>query len=220
MKKILLATLLLCMTVKIYCQKVLLTMTVGVGSYAMTDLRSVNDAAMPDFDASLVTDFPPYWIFQPRLSLIWNKCTLGFEYTIQYTGSRISAKDYSGEYQYDMLVSSDNVGIFFGWQLLRKNRFRLSGEAHGGMAFTKLDVDYSFQLNSTTVEEYTDRSRVNKFYFQPGLACDYFIIPQLSLGLSAGYYFDLGNQYFSIFKDQVGAQWRGYRIGLTIGYIF
>ncbi len=86
--------------------------------------------------------------------------------------------------------------------------------------FHKLDVDYSFQLNNTIVEEYSSRSRVTNFYFQPGLSCEYFIFPQISLGLSAGYYFDIGNQNFSIFTDQVGAQWRGYRIGLTIGFVF
>jgi hypothetical protein len=220
LKKILLAALILCMTAEIYSQKVQFSMTAGLGSYAMTDLRSVNEAVMPDFDSRLVTDFPPYWFFQPRLNLIWTKFNLGFEYTIQYTGSRISAKDYSGEFTYDMLIASDNVGLFFGWELIRKNRFRLAVEAHSGMAFTKLDVDYSFQLNNTIIEEYSSRSRVTNFYLQPGLSCDYFIFPQMSLGLSAGYYFDIGNPNFTIFNDEVGAQWRGYRIGLTMGYIF
>jgi hypothetical protein len=219
LKKILVTLLILCMTLEIYSQKVGLSMTIGIGSYAMTDLRSINDAALPAFDSKLVTDFPAYWNFQPRLSLIWDRCSLGFEYTMQYTGSRISAKDYSGEYKFDMLVASDNVGIYFGWQLIRKSRFRLSGEAHSGMAFTKLDVDYSLELNNTTVDEFSGRSRVNNFYFQPGLAFDYFIFPKVNLGLSAGYYFDMGNQSFSIFNEQIGAQWKGYRIGLIIRFI-
>jgi hypothetical protein len=225
--RILICGLMLGVSSSLMCQEISLGMTTGISTYSMTDMKALNEALYPDFDAKLVSDFPPYVYFQPDLKFTWVRISLSLEYTYFSTGSRISAKDYSGEYRLDMLVHSNNAGIMLGWELIRKNKVRLMAGVKGGMAFSGLKAVYYLELNNSVKNEFNNKLKAIHYYFEPCLDLDYYILPKVSLGLQGGYYFDIGNKPFksdfTLTNPEtgytVGPDWKGIRIGIAVSYV-
>lgn len=218
--------LMVCFSPGIEGQEISVGMTTGLGTYSMTDMKELNSAIFPEFDARLVSDFPPYVFFQPALKFSWIRFSLGLEYSYQSTGSRISAKDYSGEYRFDMMVHSNNAGLALGWELIRKNKGRISAGIKGGFAFSGLELNYYLELINSVKYDNSNYLKATHYYFEPCLEFDYFIIQKLSIGLQGGYYFDIGNNpYKTDFTltnpdkgISVGPDWKGLRIGIAISY--
>jgi len=213
-------------SVRLYSQDIRLGMSAGLGTYSMTDMKALNTAWLPDFDAKVVSNFPAYPFFRPSLIFTWTRFSAGLEYTRQSTGSRISARDYSGEYRLDMLVQSNNAGLSLGWELMLKNKFRIEVELKGGAAFSHLKIDYSLKLNSQLVDDNSEDLDVVQYYFEPGISFDYALLADLRLGIYGGYYLDTSDRVFKgdfdlvnpDTREGVGPQWKGLRIGITVGY--
>jgi hypothetical protein len=220
-----LAILLFC-SVRLYSQDIRLEMAAGLGTYSMSSMKDLNTALLPDFDAKVVSNFPAYPFFRPGLIFTWTRFSAGLEYTRQSTGSRTSARDYSGEYRLDMLVQSNNTGLSLGWELMLKNKCRFEAELKGGAAFSHLKIDYSLELNSQLVESNSEQMDAVQYYFEPGISFDYALLADLRLGIYGGYYLDTSNKAFKGDFDLVnpdtgegvGPQWKGLRIGITVGY--
>jgi hypothetical protein len=218
--------LLLFFSVRLYSQDITVRMAAGLGTYSMTGMKAWNTAMMPDFDAKIVSDFPAYPYFRPGLILTWTRFSVGLEYTYQSTGSRISAKDYSGEYRLDMLVHSNNAGLLLGWELIMKNKWRIEAELKGGAAFSDLKIDYSLELNGELVEDYTSYLDVVQYFFEPGIRFEYEVAANLRLGIYGGYYLDTSDKAFKgdynlvnpDTREGVGPEWKGLRIGISVGY--
>ena len=66
MKKTVLILLLhLAAGISMYSQQLSVGLSGGVGTYSMSELKTLNDAMQPDFDAKLVTIFRPGFIINP-----------------------------------------------------------------------------------------------------------------------------------------------------------
>jgi hypothetical protein len=213
-------------SVRLYSQDITPGMSAGLGTYSMTGMKALNTALLPNFDAKVVSNFPAYPYFRPSLIFTWTRFSAGLEYTYQSTGSRISTKDYSGEYRLDMLVHSNNAGLSLGWELLWKNRYRVEAGMKCGAAFSHMKFDYSLELNGTVVEDYSNYLDAVQYYFEPGIRFNYALLADLRLGIYGGYFLDVGDKAFNGDFDlvnpdtgeDVGPEWKGLRIGIAVGY--
>ena len=80
----------------------------GTGFYSMSGLKSINNEVVRSlqFDSEIVSDFPPYFAYRPFILFNFGSYKFGIRYTFNSTGSRVSSKDYSGEYRFDMKIRS------------------------------------------------------------------------------------------------------------------
>jgi hypothetical protein len=214
----------------IFSQRLVTGVSAGVGSYSMKDLKALNEAVKPPFDCKLVSDFPPYLYYQYSLVLDDEAYSYGMFYSYQSTGSRISAKDYSGEYYFDLNVHSNNLGMYLSMNLVSKNKFRVSTYAKPGLAFSKLEISENFTLLDTVLTDSKLSCVATAFFVEPGINFSWFILPAISIDIFAGYFLQMGGQNFHLKgeKDRVlvipdtgweiKPGWNGFRIGISMMY--
>jgi hypothetical protein len=214
----------------VWSQHLVTGISAGVGSYAMNDLKSLNQAVTPSFASKLVSDFPPYLNYQYSLFLDEEKYCVGMFYSFQSTGSRISAKDYSGEYRFDLNVHSNNLGIYLSMNMLSKGNFRLSLYAKPGLAFSKLDLSEYFTILDTVLADTKLSCVATSFFLEPGVDFSVFILPSVTIGINAGYCLQKGGQNFHLDGEKesilvvpntgqkIKPGWSGFRIGISLMY--
>jgi hypothetical protein len=232
MKNILLIIVLSLATGEYACtQQMNAGFSTGLGLYSMADLKSVNVTLRPPFDSKLTSDFPPFLYFSPFYAVLIRQYAIGLTYTFQSTGSRISSRDYSGEYRLDMKVNSSNFGIYTAMNLLPAGKSRFSAYARPGIAFSNLRItEYLKVLNTVYTDDKFEFKAIN-FYFEPGLDYSYALTPSVSAGMNIGYYVQLGKNAFHLAEDSrytlnnpgsgqpVKPGWSGFRFGLSLNYV-
>jgi hypothetical protein len=204
---------------------------IGLGTYSMKTLKNINDQiseSLP-FDSKVVANFPGYLYFRPYVSLELAGYSIGLIYTFQSTGSRISAKDFSGEYHFDTKVRSSAPGIYGDVKILYKKKSRLCIYSIAGLIFSKLKTHEFLTLQSSQVQNQNIDFKAQNFFLEPGLSY-YYSIGSFSLGLNAGYFISIGSQAFYSgnsnkntlhdYKNQqdVIPDWNGIRAGFSILY--
>jgi len=204
----------------------------GVGTYSMEGLRGINDQvpmSIP-FDTKLVADFPAYYYYRPTFLLVTDDYTLGLVNTFQSTGSRVSGKDYSGEYKFDMKVSAFAPGFYSEIQLLSGTKVRSSFYYILGCSFSRLTIGENFRVDETTVTDDQYKFKALNLFVEPGFNVSY---PWQSflLGLNGGYNVTFGKQAF--YTDNIKShtlsdpksnkpiipQWNGLRMGISVIYV-
>lgn len=204
---------------------------VGLGTYSMKILKNINDqisGSLP-FDSKVVDNFPEYLYFRPSVSLELAGYSIGLIYTFQSTGSRVSAKDFSGEYRFDTKVHSSAPGIYGDIKILTQKKSRLCIYSMAGLLFSKLKTHEFLTLQRSQVESQNIDFKAQNYFLEPGLSYYYFI-GSFSLGLNAGYFVTIGSQAFYSgdsnkirlhdYKNQqdVKPDWNGIRAGFSILY--
>jgi hypothetical protein len=204
---------------------------IGLGKYSMKTLKNINDQiseSLP-FDSKVVDNFPEYVYFRPSVSLELAWYSIGLICTFQSTGSRISAKDFSGEYRFDTMVRSIAPGIYGDIKILSQNKSRLCIYSMAGLLFSKLKTHEFLTLHSTQVENQNYYFKAQNYFLEPGLGYNY-SIGSFSLGLNASYFITIGSQAFyrgdrnkiklHDYKNQqdVKPDWNGIRAGFSIFY--
>jgi hypothetical protein len=196
----------------------------------MKELKTLNDAMQPDFDSKLVNDFPAWFYYKPSLRISLEKFTIGLTYTYQSTGSRISARDYSGEYRFDMKVHSNNVGLYFAMDALTRNKSRLSVYAEPGLSFSGLGINQYLYLLGSVIDDQTVKFKAMNFYLEPGIGYSYAAFPFFTATVNLGYYLQAGKQDFHkdgdkdrklvnpITDESIKPRWNGIRFGITLMY--
>lgn len=200
----------------------------GIGTYAMKGLKNLNDqvpARLP-FDSKLVSDFPPYFYYSPSILLGFSKFSIGLIYSFQSTGSRISAKDYSGEFLFDMRIRSGNPGVYGEYKLSSEGKFDIFLFSLAGPSFTKLEVKDLFTVSSTTLTNESYEFKARNYFIEPGVN---FQVPVKTVifRIDLGYLIQFGKQPLTgknktdmLFdpKEQVPVKcdWNGIRAGLSV----
>jgi hypothetical protein len=218
----------------IYSQDLKVGFTTGIGTYSMSGLKTINKAiteSLP-FDTQVVSGFPLYLYYQPKVVMKFADFSFGLVYTFQSTGSRISGKDYSGEYRFDMKVNSNNPGIYAEINILSKNNYKFSIYSNGGFVFTNLKMNEYFNLQDTLLTDASTKFKALNYYFEPGINATYSLSPVLSLALNAGYFIQFGSKgfYKESNKDYIltdpsnqktiNPDWNGIRVGISAYYAF
>jgi len=216
----------------IYSQDLKVGFTTGIGIYSMSGLKTINKeiAQSLPFDTQVVSDFPPYFNYQPTVVMKFAEFSFGLVYTFQSTGSRISGKDYSGEYRFDMKVNSNNPGIYGEINILSKNKYKFSIYSNAGLVFSNLKMNEYFNLQDTVLTDASTKFKALNYYFEPGIKATYSLSPELSLAVNAGYFVQFGDKGFyeesnkenrlmdPINQKPVNSDWNGFRLEISVYY--
>lgn len=204
----------------------------GIGSWSMSGLKTINELAFQGipFNTRLVADFPPYIYYKPSLLRVFDGYSIGLVHTFQSTGSRISGRDYSGEYRFDMKVKSYSPGVYYERELSAVHQLKISFYATLGCSFSRLKItEYLRVLDTLAIHDNVKFKSLN-FYGEPGINLRYPLKP-FSIGLNGGYFIPFGNQAFytnnnknNILYDTnkrmpITPGWKGFRIGIGLYYL-
>ena len=205
----------------------------GTGTYSMHGLKSLNRIIKIEipFDTKIVASFPPWLNYAFYAKLRMKNTCLGVVYSFQTTGSRISGKDYSGEYYFDFTVNGHAPGIYGEYYFSSDSRIKYSITSTVGIIFTGLKMHEYFNLLDQQIidENYLYKSR-NLFY-EPGFMVTY-PFRSVKLGVRAGYLFQFGEGSFKNREEPdlmlvnpysgeaVKPGWSGIRAGLSVGWYF
>lgn len=202
----------------------------GVGTYSMLGLKKINNllSRTLDFDTKIVANFPPFFYFQPSLIMQYEKIAVGFVFTHCSTGSRISGKDYSGEYYFDMKVNSNSPGLYFDIPFMPKHRFNISFYTIAAASFSNLNIHEYLSLSENVLTDEFIKFKALSLHFQPGVKFSYsfkkfiFAIDASALAQLASQDFYTGNdpenKLYLNYSETIKPQWGGLRTGLALSY--
>lgn len=232
MRKIFTTILLLLIFVSAYSQEFKLRMQTGIGTYSMIGLKNINEFIINGlpFDTKQISNFPAYWYYSPSLLVHINEFSIGPIYSFQSTGSRISGKDYSGEYRFDMKVKSSSIGIYAQFDLWSQQKSTLSLYSTLSAMFSGLELSEYFNVSDSTLSNSQASLKSLNYSFEPGVNYTFSVLKQLSLGANLGYLVPFGKQAFYMGSDKnntlydakkqepVQPEWNGIRLGISVCY--
>jgi len=229
MKRVILILSMLNCFATVLIAQVMITYHAGYGSYKMKSMAEFqqyifDDRALP---GQIVSQFPGY---------LNHRLYFGIQQHPNYmvylgyltTGGRISLSDYSGKWNFDMLVNGFQGGFHGELPFLRINKVEFSGNLDLGITFSKLELKEYIKLFEEELEQ-TDHFTAIGFSLQPWLSVCYKIFPKVDLGCYWGYEQNVSQPFKAgISKAQLGVSrdnltspdWSGIRTGIQIGYSF
>jgi hypothetical protein len=181
------------------------------------------------FDTKLVSDFPAYWYLKPVLSLQFKKFSIGLNYSFQSTGSRVSAKDYSGEYRFDMNVNSNSPGIHGEVLIGNLKKIRLNLYSDLGISYSRLRLTEYFMVLDQKLTDKSYSYKAQNYFFEPGFNITYPVL-FFNIGLYSGYLIGFGKQayytnnnkkdklYIPESSESIVPDWNGLRFGISVYY--
>ena len=225
--------LLILVSTEVNSQQFSLGVQLGTGTYSMSDLKTINDITTNNlpFNTKTVANFPPFINYSASFLFTAGKVCTGLTYTFLSTGSRVSGKDYSGEYRFDMLINSSAPGICAAIDLLQKGKIRYSFYTTTGVMFSILEIKEYLQVMETTLKDETLKFRSFNLFTEPGFKITY-PFKFLDIGINAGYAFQYYNRLFRYKENKelylanpssgnpVKPGWNGFRAGLSVVYTF
>lgn len=225
--------LLILVSVKVNSQQFLIGYQPGTGTYSMKELKTLNETIMKSlpFDTKTVTNFPPF--INHGASFLFNigRVYTGLTYTFFSTGSRVSGKDYSGEYHFDMLINSSAPGIYASVGLLQKGKAVFSFYAASGVMFSNLETNEYLKVQENILSDETFKFKSFNLFTESGFKITY-PVKFLDIGLNAGYAFQYYNRFFKYEENKemylinpvsgkrIKSGWNGFRAGLSVFYTF
>lgn len=205
----------------------------GTGTYSMSGLRDLNwiiRDGIP-FDTKVVADFPPYLNYSAYGKVRKNNTSVGLVFSFLTTGSRISGKDYSGEYYFDNTVNAFSPGIYSEFAFAAGSGFEYSFYSVLGMLFTELKMHEYLYLLETEVVNDRYRYKSGNLFYEPGFRISY-PAGSLKIGFNAGYLLQFGGGSFRSTEnsdnklvnpysgDEIRPGWNGFRTGISVGWYF
>ncbi len=186
--------------------QVSLTLKAGYGTYYMGDVKEFQKAALG------------------QSSLPGNTYKIYFGYLT--TGGRISLADYSGKWNYDMLLNGFQTGVHWSQPIKTINKFHIDGFVDFGVICSMLNmIDY--------IRVYEESAQNSQLFFayglnvQPGFEAVYkmshFDIGcylGLEIDMSTNFYLNGNSDYILGIRDNnyTGPSWTGIRTGIQISY--
>jgi hypothetical protein len=199
----------------------------------MSQLKTINDLVKHDlpFDTKTVANFPPFLKYSIAFLFKSGKISLGPLYTFQSTGSRVSGKDYSGEFRFDMVINSSAPGIYGTVELLQENKMIISFYSVFGTLFSNLKTSELLQVQETRMIDETFKFKCFNLFAEPGIFISY-PVKFLNIGFNTGYLIQFGNKSFHyrdnkdiklvnpVTGNPVKPGWNGLRVGLSSFFTF
>ncbi len=212
-------------------QKLKIGIESGIATFSMKNLKDLNQSAFEDMtiSAKIVDDFPPTIYYRPSISWLGNNMSFGLLYTYTTTGSRISSKDYSGEYRFDIVAHAHSPALQYNYIVNHTKNYDLTIRAIGGFNLSSVCLQEYFDLyDKVFVNEEYNLESLN-FFIEPGLGFTY-PIKRISIETHLGYHFVLSNEALHL-KDnkeatlkntktgeKIKPAWDGLRIGIGVSY--
>jgi hypothetical protein len=226
---ILIIAIMLVTQCKTQAQGVTFSFNTGYGFYNMSSLKEFThtDFDQLPFTAKIISNYPPYLFYQPRVFYTKGRFNLGLVYTFQSTGSRISSKDYSGEYLFDTRIEGNSGGVLVGYNIAKYKSVQIGAHSGIGLTFSHLRVDESLRLDSITASKNYKFSNYS-VYLEPGVDLKY-PVGSFELGLDIGYCWELKRTDLELVSNprdkfevkkapSKSDMWNGFRIGITASF--
>lgn len=187
----------------------------GIGTYSMTKLKELNTSVFESlpFKAKIVSNYPPYFYYKPAFLFSFKRANIGLQAAYYSTGSRISSKDYSGEYLFDSKVSCIAPGVYadlYLFSLFKECRVAVFSE--GGIIYSKLGLKESLIVDNQEIINKSFQDKFKEYYVEPGLKFAYKAYPSVILELNMSYFV----QFTGDGLVSHGPDWRGLRLGLSV----
>lgn len=177
----------------------------GIGTYAMSDFRWINYQIIHDSPIVLkkMSNFDPYIFWRPLISYTFGKNELGFSYTLQSTGSRAGAEDYSGSYYYDMRIKASGFGLTYSLYLDDLGPFQSWLYSNSGINSSHFLLHETFNLLEADLIDHQVNLKGVHAYFEAGFRFVYPMKP-FSLTLNMGYQYQPpdGQKLYEENKDE------------------
>lgn len=196
----------------------------GFATYSFEKLEDMNDEVMNQlpFDVALIDNFPSRFYFGGNVLIrVASWYSVGPAYEFHSTGSRVGAKDYSGSYHFDQILSTHQLGI--------ENEIRISGETKtavflnlsGGVNFSTWKMEEILTVGEEKQEDKYEYDAIKPFVY-PEVKISYPVYKDFSAFAKAGYLFDLGGKYHlsgnKDFQSTVKIPWSGFRVSLGLEF--
>lgn len=199
--------------------------TAGYATYSFDNLKKANESVISQlpFDAAVIDDFPARFYFGGYvLAKIANWYSLGPAYEFHSTGSRVGAKDYSGSYHFDQILSTHQLGLENEVLLTKGLKPAIFIDITGGVNFSSWQMEEELEIDNEVIS--TDNSEFSaiKPFVKPAVKISYPVYQNINITGTAGYLFDLGGKYhLSGNKDYKSTQkipWSGLRFSLGVEF--
>lgn len=214
-----------------YTQNIKIGMQTGLGSYKMDELKWFTSSiykSLP-FQAKIISNYPSYIYYKPSIVLSYNNLSLGFQIAQYSTGSRISSKDYSGEYLFDTKINGTALGYYIdfgGFSVFKK--FKISPFLESGIIFSEFKLKEYFTLNSVEITNSTFKLKSKNYYSSVGFKIEYTISKLFCAEINSGYSVQYGK--INLKTDQGGSihgnhgdiqpSWEGLQTGFALFFTF
>lgn len=213
-------------------QRVTAGYSVGYGTYLMRDMKDAQETALNlanrYLDNVASTETFSGWIFQNAfVGLLFNDIhEAGMRYDYFTTSGRNHLADYSGEYQDDIYLKGNAVGLYYKIHYIRvpmgKNfSFKTNFSLSGGLIFNNFEEEASlvvYEFPDSNTFETINASSING-YILPAIGFQFWYSQFIYLNLNVGYQFDIqGGLKFSAGKSDYGINWSGLRASAGIGF--
>jgi hypothetical protein len=179
-----------------------LSITGGIGTYDLNDLKTYHNELLSRLpvEAGAFAYFPPFTslrvnLFRQELSGL----KYGLVYAFSSSGAHANYTDFSGSLNLDQEIASYQVGAFAGYRLLNIDFFVTEFEisAYGDLRLSYVRDKVEMNIN-TPQFYYYENNKLNLNAFSPGaeLGLDAaFNFSTISIGIEGGYYFDAGTKF-------------------------
>ncbi len=226
-----LLTLAICfLAISANAQDIKVSIQTGYGFYNMSSFSNITDDIYENlpFESKIISNYPPYIYYQPMFIFTINRLDIGVYYLFQTSGSRISSKDYSGEYLFDSKINSNSSGIILGYRIKKYENISIGLNVQVGYTFNTLEFHESLKLNEQILSEDENTLTSQNPYFKPNLDISY-NWNRLSGSINLGYFKEFLRNNYSLegareneilveTKFTESDIWDGFRIGISFSY--
>jgi hypothetical protein len=202
-----------------------LSLTGGFGGYSFEKLSDINDAVINQlpFEAAVIDNFPDRFYFGGvALIRFANWYWAGPSYQFHSTGSRVGAKDYSGSYHFDQILSAHQLGLENEIRISKSTKPAVFLDIGGGVNFSTWKTEEVLEISGETDEDRSEYVAV-KPYVLPSFKVSYPVYKNFTVAAQAGYLFDLGGKYHlsgnKDYQSTLKIPWSGYRFSLGLEYL-
>ena len=199
-------------------------LTAGYADFSVGNLESINEEIMAQlpFETNVIDNFPSRFYYGGHILLrLANWYSIGPAYEFHSTGSRIGAKDYSGLYQFDQILSTHQLEI--------ENEFQVSGgfkpavfiDINGGVNFSSWKMKELLNVGEEKQEDKNEYAAMKPFVY-PAMKIAYPVYKDFSAFAKVGYLFDLGGKYHlsdnKDYQSTLKVPWSGIRFSLGLQF--
>lgn len=202
-----------------------LGLTGGFGGYSYEKLSDINDAVINQlpFGAAVIDNFPDRFYFGGNaLIRIANWYCAGPSYQYHSTGSRVGAKDYSGSYHFDQIISAHQLGLENEIRISKSLKPGVFFDISGGVNFSTWKTEGILEISGEKDEDRAEYVAVKPFVL-PAFKISYPVYKNFTVAAQAGYLFGLGGKYHlsgnKDYQSTLKIPWSGYRFSLSLEYL-
>lgn len=175
---------------------------------ALVDSRDIAIAQLP-FPAKVTDDFPHNPMLQGSIMLDFGYMKFGLSASFLSTGTRVHYADYSGEYKFDNVITTDEISLLFKLPIKLGNP-KINMNMLGEIGFSTITSTSEEFLRIFDKEDvYKDKLDNSVNFFALGLDANY----------SFGNFFAGGGvRFMTIPENEINIDFEGVRVHIGVGY--